>query len=80
MYSDCHIEQKILKRTKKRLLAETAILICRQVYLNQKKKYKRLLYFTKKSVNTRKITDIVHLASKSRNDFWRGIKHHLNDT
>ena len=52
----------------------------RQKYLNQKKKYKKLLYLTKKSVAEKDMRRIGELALKSPNIFWRNIKHLMKNT
>ena len=51
-----------------------------KTYLNQKKKYKKLLYFIKTSVAEKNMRRIGELASKSPNIFWRNIKHLMKNT
>ena len=48
MNNECFKEQNELKKLKKEFLDSTESLDRRQRYLYQKKKFKRLLYFTKK--------------------------------
>ena len=80
MNKDCFSEQKLFKKAKSNFLKDPGNFDRRQIYLHQKKKYKRLLYFTKKSVSDKNIKKIGDLAAKSPNEFWQGVKKLLNDT
>ena len=80
MNKTCFQEQKVLKQTKREFLLLPGNLDHRQKYLHHKKRYKRLLYFTKKGIvekNTKRIGDLI---AKSPNEFWKNVKHLLNDT
>ena len=82
MNKTCFQEQKVLKQTKREFLLLPGNLDRRQKYLHHKKRYKRRLYFTKKGIvekNTKKIGDL-KIKIKSPNEFWKNVKHLLNDT
>ena len=80
MNKECFQEQKAFKIAKNEFTGDPRNIDRRQRYLNQKKKYKKLLYLTKKSVVEKNMRLIGELASKSPNVFWRNVKHLMNNT
>jgi len=80
MNKECFKEQKAFKFAKNEFTGDPRNIDRRQRYLNQKKKYKKLLYLTKKSVVEKNMRLIGELASKSPNVFWRNVKHLMNNT
>ena len=80
MNQECFKEQKAFKFAKNEFMGDPRNINRRQKYLNQKKKYKKLLYLTKKSVAEKDMRRIGELATKSPNLFWRNIKHLMKNT
>ena len=80
MNKECFKEQKAFKFAKNEFMGDPHNINRRQKFLNQKKKYKKLLYLTKKSVAEKDMRRIGELATKSPNLFWRNIKHLMKNT
>lgn len=80
MNNECFAARKKLKQTKNIFLKTPFNLDRRAKFLYEKKKYKQMLYMTKKCMIEKNRRKLGEMSKKSPNDFWKSLKKLLSET